>query len=69
MRLIIDYEGMTANEALARVACVVASGKNSEAAGIPHYCWVSRFHDGVEVAARRKKSKDAADSFAVRRVK
>ena len=68
-RLIVDCDGVSPEEALVRLAAVVCGGRVSTAAGVGHYCWLSRFHDGVEVVTRRKKTEAAADSFLVRKCK
>ena len=66
-KIVIDYpEEMNAEIAILRVLSVVRLGKISEAANIPHYCWMSAFGDRSEVITRRKKTTKSADSFIVR---
>ena len=66
-RLIIKCDGVSHEEALRYVSHVVEAGFISEAAGIPHYCWGTRFKDGVMVAVSRKRQPSAADAFTVYR--
>ena len=69
-RIIIDYDDtISDNEAIHRVATVVADGKISESNNVPHYCWATSFSDGVVVWTRRKKSYQKSDSFCVTRGK
>ena len=64
----IDYEyTMSAADAARYVAQVIDAGRMSEAAGIPHYCWVTTFRDGTVVSTSRKKTANSADSFIVYR--
>lgn len=72
-RIIIDNQGsdragctITDDGAAYYVSRVMAYGRVSEAGGIPHFCWFTRFPSGVVVKARRKRSASAADSFIVR---
>jgi hypothetical protein len=61
----IDDDSIDDLEAVTRVRQVMEEGYVSEAAGIPHYCWATVWRNGTTVAATRKRTKDAADSFRV----
>lgn len=69
-RIIIDND-VTISDAAAAwyVSQVMNAGRISTANGIDHYCWVTRFADGVSVITKRKRSLSAADSFVVRRIR
>ena len=66
-RLIIDVrDGISDEDAITAVKQVVAEGRVSQAAGIPHYCWATVFTArNLVVAVRRKKTNASADSFIV----
>lgn len=66
-RIIVEIQGdVNPAWALEKVAEVIRQGRISEAAGIPHYCWVTVFKmTGLVVSTRRKRSKTSADSFVV----
>lgn len=65
--IIIHCDGVRHGDALSHVAAVISAGYISEAAGIPHYCWATKWSDGVVVYAHRKRTAQSADSFVVRR--
>ena len=72
MRFIIDVkDDIPPCQALRRVADVVSEGRVSEAgrgeAKILHYCWLTKFINGVEVMTRRKKVRQGSDSFIVQK--
>ena len=62
--IIIHYE-KNPIDAINKVQAVIEAGKISEAGGIKHYCWATRFKSGGSVYTNRKRNKDAADSFIV----
>lgn len=67
-RIIVDYpDDMKAHEACYYVLQATKDGKVSVAAGVPHFCWGTRFQNGVMVATRRKKPNQKSDSFLVYR--
>ena len=74
-RLIVDYpDDMTATNAIDFVRAVTKDGRISEAAGVPHFCWGTRFkglckNEDIMVATRRKKKGQTSDSFLVYREK
>lgn len=72
MKVIIDVDSsVSVEDALRAVARVCAEGHMSyldrKCGRIGHFCWVTRFGDGIEVQARAKKSNQSADSFVVLR--
>lgn len=69
MKLIINVDDETVHpsRALEAVSKVIGQGKISEASGVPHFCWVSKFEDGVMVATRLKKKGQIAETFSVYR--
>ena len=64
-RIIIDYDDdINPIRAMHLLHTVMMSGKISESAGVPHYCFASMFYD-AKVFTRRKKKGQLADSFIV----
>jgi hypothetical protein len=67
-RVLIKYdEDIGPGRAVWYVQKVMDHGLVSEAAGIPHYCWATKFADGISVVVQRKRQLGAADSFIVYR--
>lgn len=65
-KIIIKVEdGVDLMEALLKVRSVINSGKISKDKSIPHYCWLTKFDDGLTVITGKKKSDGSADSFTV----
>ena len=65
-RLIIEYPvDFGAVKAIGYAKKVVERGKISVAAGVDHYCWLSVFSDGIQVATRQKRHNSSADSLLV----
>ena len=70
-RIIINYdENVGLNVALVRVLKVIEEGKISEACGVPHYCWCTRFFDcrvfALVKRLKRNGFRTETDSFEVR---
>jgi len=70
-RIIINYdENVGLNVALVRVLKVIEEGKISEACGVPHYCWCTRFFDcrvfALVKRLKRNGTRTETDSFEVR---
>lgn len=72
-RIIVEYpDECSAVLALSYATRAIHGGKVSEANGVAHYCWATRFHrngicGGGEalVYTRRKKTEKSADSLIV----
>lgn len=66
MKIIIDNKGdISEIDAISYIVAVIKQGRISEAKGIKHFCWLSRFADNIVVATRQKKSINSPDSFVV----
>lgn len=63
-KVIIDIYGVEPALAVLAVTKVIEDGRVSEARGIKHYCWITKFA-GITVYTRDKKTKTSADSFIV----
>jgi hypothetical protein len=64
-KIIINYDdSIDPDRVMELVFMVITEGKISESAGIPHYCWVTTFHDCIVYTLRKKHSK-LTDSFKV----
>lgn len=65
-RITIDVrDGIPEELAIRRVCLVVRNGRVSQAGGIKHFCWYTRWEDDIAVAVNRKRKESSADSFVV----
>ena len=68
--LTYDDDDMNAEAALARMSQVAAQGYISTAAGMPHYCWCTRWEfPGHSILALAKIKKNAASADSIQIVK
>lgn len=70
-RLIIDIQGaIPVHQAVECVRQVVSEGKISESTtGVKHYCWATRFRNGLVIFTKTRRKGQQSDSFVVRKDK
>lgn len=69
-RIIVDIQsGIDVSDALHKLSMVVSHGKLSNAGGVEHYTWLTRWSTGLEISVRRKKKGQNSDSFVVQQGK
>lgn len=69
MKLIIEYpDDMPTSDAIRLASAVVHEGRVSHSSkGVPHFCWLTQFCNGIQVITRVKRKGRKTDSLEISR--